>query len=115
MKKTEIISAINTLITDHDLDFDIVAEDTKDKVATLNDLLADVQDAAAEVTGPPTITVAALCKEAGKDPKTVRARLRRLYAKDETNDLPQPVSGKQRWTFAEDDREAVELLIADES
>lgn len=67
-------------------------------------------------TAPPagnTFTVAALCKASGQDPKTVRSRLRRLYAKDDANKLPQPVKdAKQRWTFAEANREAVVAMIA---
>ena len=115
MKKADKIIKINELITEHKLDFDAVAEDTKMKASELTDLLADVQDAVDAATAPPTFTVSELCKEAGKDPKTVRARLRRLYAKDDVSDLPVPVEGKQRWTFAEGDREAVAALITDES
>ena len=60
----------------------------------------------------PRITVAALAKEAGKDPKAIRAKLRRMYAKDDANKLPQPVAGsKQRWTFAESQRDAVMAMI----
>ena len=115
MKKSTLIIKINSAITDHDLDFDLVAEDTKDKVADLRDLLADVEDAVEEATAPPTVTVAELCKEAGKDPKTVRARLRRLYNAEDISDLPVPVEGKQRWTYPEDAREAVMSLITNEA
>jgi hypothetical protein len=114
MKKNALITKINSTITDHDLDFDLVAEDTKDKVATLKDLLADVEDAYAETVAPPVVRVSDLCKEHGKDPKTVRARLRRLYNAEDISDLPVPVEGKQRWTFAEDAREAVEALVLNE-
>jgi hypothetical protein len=115
MKKAEIITAINTLITEHDLDFDIVAEDSKAKVGDLKDLLADVEDAAREVAAPPVVRIADLCREAGKDPKTVRNRLRRLYSGDNAADLPQPLADAgQRWTFREEDREAVEALIINE-
>jgi Pyruvate/2-oxoacid:ferredoxin oxidoreductase gamma subunit len=59
-----------------------------------------------------TFTVAALCKANGQDPKAVRSKLRRLYAKDDGK-LPQPVKdAKQRWTFTEANREAVLAMIA---
>jgi hypothetical protein len=112
MNKSQKIERINSLIADNKIDFDAVDPDVKMKASEVTDLLADVEEAVAELNAPPTVTVAALCKEAGKDPKTVRARLRRMYAADDTSDLPVPVTGKQRWTFAEDDREAVEALIA---
>lgn len=114
MKKLTIIENINAAITEHDLDFDIVAEDTKAKVAELKDLLADVEDAVAAATAPPVVKIADICRDAGKDPKTIRARLRRMYASDDAADLPQPIADSgQRWTFAEEDRDAVIALVTD--
>jgi hypothetical protein len=114
MKKLEIINAINDAITEHNLDFDLVAEDTKEKVKALKDLLDDVNDAAAEAAKPPVVKLADLCKEAEKDPKTVRARFRRMYADENAKDLPQPIADSgQRWTYNEADRDAVMSLITD--
>ena len=110
MKKALIITKINSLIAEHDLDFDAVPEDTKDKAKDLKALLSDVEDAVAVAIAPPTVTVAAIAKAEGKDPKTVRARLRRLYKADDISDLPVPLE-KGKWTFHEDDREAVEALV----
>lgn len=113
MKKNDMIATINTLIADNaDIDFDQVPEDTKMKVSDLKDLLADVEDAVAEAAQPPVVKIADLAREVERDPKTVRAQLRRMYQKDDAADLPQPVEGaKQRWTFHEDDREAVLEMI----
>lgn len=112
MKKSTIISRINDAITEHDLNFDLVEEDTKAKVAELRDLLTDVEEAVAEVTAPPVVKLADVCKELGKDPKTVRARLRRMYAGDDAADLPQPIADAgQRWTFPEESRDAVVALV----
>lgn len=112
MKKADIITRINSLITEHDLDFDAVPEDTDTKVGELKDLLSDVEDAVQSAT---TITVAEIARELGKDPKSVRSRLRRLYDGEGAEDLPQPVKGAgNRWTFHEDDREAITALVANE-
>ena len=118
MKKSAIITKINGLLeTNDEIDFDLVEEDTELKVAELKDLLSDVEDAVAEATKPPVVRVSDLCKEHDKDPKTVRARLRRLYDADDADpDLPEPIEGaKQRWTFAEESREAVTALVVNES
>lgn len=116
MKKTTIIANINSLIADNELEnFDAVAEDTEMKVAELRDLLSDVEEAVAEKTAPPVVKLADICKAHDKDPKTVRARLRRLYADEDAKDLPQPIADAgQRWTFNEEDREAVEALVLNE-
>ena len=115
MKKSTLITKINDAITAHDLDFDAIDEKTELKVAELKDLLSDVEDAAKEAAAPPVVRVSDLCKEHQIDPKTVRARLRRLYNADDVSSLPVPVEGaKQRWTFAEDDRAAVEALVTNE-
>ena len=117
MKKADIITKINTLLTDNpDLDYDEVAEDSKVKVAELKELLADVETDIAEAAKPPTVTVAEIAKANDKDPKTVRARLRRLYeAEDADPDLPQPIDGAgNRWTFHEDLRDAVTALVVNE-
>ena len=111
MKKAQLIKTINSLITDNDLDFDPAAKDAT--VADLNDLLADVEDAVAEAAGPPVVKVADLARELGKDPKTVRARLRRMYKSDDAADLPQPIQvGK--WVYREEDRDALTELISTE-
>ncbi len=115
MKKPEIIAKINKLIADHDLDFDAVAEDTEAKVTELRDLLSDVEAAVAEKTAPPVVKLADICKELGKDPKTVRARMRRMYAGEDAANLPQPIADAgQRWTFPEDAREALVALVSNE-
>lgn len=57
------------------------------------------------------ITLAALSRELKKDPKTVRARMRRMYDQDTEKKLPQPVQGRQRWTFNVADRDALITLI----
>lgn len=116
MKKTDIITKINSLITEHMLEhFDAVPQDTDMKVAELRDLLTDVEVAVAEATAPPVVRLADVCKELGKDPKTVRARMRRLYADEDAADLPQPIADAgQRWTFAEEAREAVVALVLNE-
>lgn len=114
MKKAEIIAKANTLIAEHNLDFDLVPEDSKIKVDELKDLLADLEEAVAEATAPPTVTVAEIARELDKDPKTVRARLRRLE-KAEDNSIPPTIEGaKQRWTWNEEHREAVTALVANE-
>ena len=68
MKKSDIITNINSLIAEHDLDFDAVDENTEMKVAELRDLLTDVEDAVAEVEAPPVVKLAEVCRELGKDP-----------------------------------------------
>lgn len=57
------------------------------------------------------VTLAALSRELKKDPKTVRARMRRMYDQDTEKKLPQPVQGRQRWTFNVVDRDALISLI----
>ena len=57
------------------------------------------------------VTLAALSRELKKDPKTVRARMRRMYDQDTDKKLPQPVQGRQRWTFNVADRDALITLI----
>lgn len=64
---------------------------------------------------PSKITIAALSRELGKDPKTVRARLRRLYDQDADKVLPQPVEGGQRWTFDVSKKDALLALIANDA
>lgn len=111
MKKTELIETTNALIKTHDLDFDPATDDMK--VADLKDLMSDVQDAVPAEEAP-SFTVAALCKDAGRDPKTIRAKLRRMYAKDDC-ELPQPIEGaSQRWTFDEEHRDAITALISND-
>ena len=57
------------------------------------------------------VSVADLAREAGKNPKVVRAKLRRLYANGDTNAaLPKPID-KSRWVFDESDREAIAELV----
>jgi hypothetical protein len=114
MKKADTIDAINLALTDNpDIDFDVVPEDTDMKAKELTDLLSDINDAVAEAKKPPVVKIADVCRELKVDPKTVRARLRRLYAGDDADALPQPLTDSgQRWTFAEDDREAVKALVA---
>lgn len=116
MKKADYIAKINAAITEHDVDFDLVEEDTKLKVPDLKDLLSDVEDKVAEANKPPTVTVAEIAKANDIDPKTVRARLRRLYdAEDADPDLPQPLEGAgNRWTFHEDLRDALTVLVVNE-
>jgi len=116
MKKLDLINAIDAELTANpDLDFDTVPEDTDMKVKDLKDLLSDIQDAVAEAAAPPVVKIAEVCRELNIDPKTVRARLRRLYAGDDAKDLPQPLTDAgQRWTFAEEDAEAVKALVANE-
>lgn len=115
-KKADIITNINSLITEHKLTkFDAVPEDTEMKVAELRDLLSDVEEAVAEATAPPVVKLAEVCRELGKDPKTVRARLRRVYAGEDAANLPQPIDDAgQRWTFREEDREAVVAMVTNE-
>ncbi len=84
----------------------------KAKTAAPTAVEAKVAKPKAEKPVGNTFTVAQLCKVEGKDPKTVRSRLRRLYDRDEAKVLPQPVANaKQRWTFTEAQREAVAALI----
>lgn len=64
---------------------------------------------------PSKITIAALSRELKKDPKTVRARLRRLYDQDTDKVLPQPVEGGQRWTFDVSKKDALLALIANDA
>lgn len=109
MKKSKMITKINGLIKKHKLDFDPAVDDTS--VADLKALLSDVNDAVAEATAPPTFKLSELVAELEKDPKTIRARFRRL---DNNNDesLPPTVEGaKQRWTFLEKHRKAVTALV----
>lgn len=64
------------------------------------------------VDDPTKLTIAALSRELEKDPKTVRARLRRLYDQDTEKKLPQPIdNAAQRWTFNIADRDALVSLI----
>lgn len=57
-----------------------------------------------------TLTIADLCREIDRDPKIVRAKLRRIYKKNPSNlVLPEPVEGK--WTFKASDRSKLEALI----
>ena len=117
MKKADYITKINAAITEHKLGkkFDAVPEDSDMGVKDLKALLSDVNDAAEAAQGPPTVTVAELCAELELEPKTVRARLRRLYADEDATDLPQPIDGAgQRWTFPEDQREALTALVKNE-
>lgn len=117
MKKADYITKINAAITEHKLGkkFDAVPEDTDTGVKDLKALLSDVNDAAEAAAGPPTVTVAEIAKAHDLDPKTVRARLRRLYKDEDATDLPQPIDGAgQRWTFPEDQREALEALVINE-
>jgi len=57
------------------------------------------------------VTLAALARELKKDPKTVRARFRRMYDQDADKKLPQPIDSRQRWTFNVADRDALTALI----
>lgn len=114
MTKPKMIAAINAKITEHNLDFDLVPEDTKEKAKDLKAMMSDVEDAVAIATAPPTVTLASIAKAEGKDPKTVRSRMRRLYKADDTSHLPQKlVAGK--WTFHIDDTEAVRALVLNEA
>ena len=113
MNKNAMIAKINTAVADHDLDFDKIAKDTDMTAAELKDLLADVNDAVAEATAPPTFRIADLCRDLERDPKAVRASLRRMYGKDDAASLPQPIADASlRWTYLEEDREAVTSLIS---
>lgn len=60
---------------------------------------------------PEGVSVADLARDAGKNPKVVRARLRRVFANGKTKDLPKPID-KSRWLFAEKDRKAIAALVA---
>lgn len=60
---------------------------------------------------PQTVTLANIARDEGANPKTVRTRFRKLYAADDTSNLPQPVQGGSRWTFASKDREALIALV----
>ena len=115
MKRKDLITTINVLITDNpDIDFDAVPEDTKEKAKDLKAMLADVKEAVEEANAPATFKLSDVCKANDKDPKTVRARFRRLDKNDDEA-LPPVVEGaKQRWTFLEDQREAVEALVINE-
>lgn len=53
------------------------------------------------------ISVADLARATGQNPKVVRARLRRMYAKDAKN-LPTPTDG---WTFNKKDEARVMALV----
>lgn len=57
---------------------------------------------------PDVVTLADLARELGRNPKVIRAKLRRLYNGDNA-ELPTPIG--DRWTFARDAREAVLELI----
>lgn len=118
MKKSKRITVINVLITDNpDINFDLVPEDTKEKANDLKALHDDIVEAIAEANKPPVVTLSEICKEEGKDPKTVRARTRRLYdCEDPDPDLPETLDGYgNRWTFHEDNREAVRALVLNAS
>jgi Rieske Fe-S protein len=74
------------------------------------------KEAKAKIADDPSkITIAALSRELQKDPKTVRARLRRLYDQDTDKVLPQPVEGGQRWTFDVSKKDALLALIANDA
>lgn len=61
---------------------------------------------------PTKFTIAALSRELKKDPKTVRARLRRMYDQDTEKKLPRPIEGRQRWTFNVSDKDAMTKILA---
>lgn len=54
------------------------------------------------------VTIAELARELGRNPKVVRAKLRRVYD-DADADVPKPIG--DRWKFARDEREALIELI----
>lgn len=55
-----------------------------------------------------TVTVADMARATGQNPKVVRARLRRMYAKDAKN-LPTPIDA--RWAFAKKDEAKVLAMV----
>ena len=71
---------------------------------------ADAPKADKPLQRPATFYLADLCKELGKDDKNVRAKFRKLYEKDDADQLPTVVSDK-RWEFNEVDRDRVTELI----
>jgi signal recognition particle subunit SEC65 len=66
------------------------------------------------VDDPTKFTIAALARELEKDPKTVRARLRRMYDQDKDHVLPRPVEGRQRWTYNVSDKDAMTKILSAE-
>ena len=84
---------------------------TKDAVEEV--LKTDKPTVAKTETKVETIAVAALARDNGKDPKQVRARLRRLYADPaKASKLPKPIT-MGKWVFNASDMEAVlELVLA---
>ena len=58
-----------------------------------------------------TFTIAELSKQHGRNPKAVRAKLRKMDKNDDSK-LPQTVKGGQgRWTFAVKDLEAMTTIV----
>lgn len=58
-----------------------------------------------------TISVADIARAQGIRPETARAKLRRMYAGEDRDDLPEPIVADQ-WLFAMKDRRKVERLIS---
>lgn len=86
------------------------AKDTKVVVKAKATPKADKEPKVAD--DPTKFTIAMLSRELGKDPKTVRARLRRLYDQDTEKKLPRPIEGRQRWTFNVSDKDAMTKILA---
>ena len=57
-----------------------------------------------------SVTIATLSRELDKNPKVVRARLRRLYSKD-PDQYPQPVN-EGKWVFHSKDKDEMTRLIS---
>jgi len=75
---------------------------------------------ATETQAPATVSLADLSRARGKNPKAVRSRFRKLYNQDGTPrnpekypDLPRPVKGGSRWTFAASDTDKLNTMIGE--
>jgi len=80
--------------------------------ARINALRADLPaDDANDNADADVVTLADLARELGRNPKVIRAKLRRIYNDDELGptDLPKPIG--DRWVFARNERDAVLELI----
>lgn len=89
------------------------AKDAKDTKVVVKAKATPKADKEPKVADDPTkFTIATLSRELGKDPKTVRARLRRLYDQDTEKKLPRPIEGRQRWTFNVSDKDAMTKILA---
>ena len=126
MTATNLLGTYNELVTRaNELDPTLNAKpikiwkgkkaDLQAKIDSLADVCASLAPSKPKKTKKTTepradvVTVAELARRTEQNPKVVRARLRRLYAKN-TADLPTPVDGP--WTFARTDETRVLALIS---